>query len=211
MTTDSAVHPLAALDAIAAGTDLVAHHATAVRTSIELVAGVRPADLRLPTPCADWTMHGLLTHSIAQHLGFAAAARGDGDPAVWKVRPLGADPAGEYAAAAEAVLAAFAEPTVLESRVPLVEFGGEFSGAQALCFHFVDYVVHAWDIARTLGLPVRFDEEVLAAAHEVAAVVPGGAARVVPGSPFGPEVPWSGGDPLDLVVARLGRDPEWRR
>ncbi|MFC8527352.1 TIGR03086 family metal-binding protein [Nocardia sp. NPDC057227] len=210
MTTDSAVHPLAALDALAARTDLITHHAAAVRTSVELVAGVRPADLRLPTPCADWTLHGLLTHSIAQHRGFAAAVRGGGDPAAWKVGPLGDDPAGEYLAAAETVLAAFAEPGALGRRVPLVEFGGEFSGAQAVCFHFVDYVVHAWDIARTLGLPVRFDDRVLAAAYEVAAVVPGGAARTAPGSAFGPEVPWSGGDGLDRVVALLGRDPGWR-
>ncbi|WP_084505394.1 TIGR03086 family metal-binding protein [Nocardia harenae] len=210
MTTDSAVHPLAALDALATRTDLIAHHAAAVRTSIELVDEVRRADLRLPTPCADWTLHDLLTHSIAQHLGFAAAARGDRDPAVWKVRPLGDDPAGEYRAAAETVLAAFAEPGVLQRRVPLVEFGGEFSGAQAVGFHFVDYVVHAWDIARTLGLPVRFDAAVLAAADTVAAVVPGGAARTAPGSPFGPEVPWSGGDALARVVAQLGRDPRWR-
>ncbi|MFC8042030.1 TIGR03086 family metal-binding protein [Nocardia sp. NPDC057353] len=204
-------NPLDTCDALATRTDLLAHHRAALRTTVELVAGVRAADLRLPTPCADWTLHGLLTHSIAQHLGFAAAVRGDADPAVWKVRPLGGDPAGEYAAAAEAVLAAFAEPGVLARRVPLVEFGGEFSGAQALCFHFVDYVVHAWDLARTLGLPVRFDAPVVAAAHEVAAVVPGGAARTAPGSPFGPEVEWSGTDQLDRVVALLGRDPEWRR
>ena len=40
--------------------------------------------------------------------GFAAAATGDGDLARWRLRPLGADPAAAYRAAAEYVLAAFA-------------------------------------------------------------------------------------------------------
>ncbi|MEV0295915.1 TIGR03086 family metal-binding protein [Nocardia sp. NPDC050710] len=191
--------------------DLLAHHATAVRTSIDLVAQVTVADLSRPTPCADWTLHGLLTHMIAQHYGFAAASRGIGDPNQWKPRRLGDDPAADYRAAADYVLEAFAEPGVLARKFPLPEFSAShlFSGAQAVSFHFIDYVVHSWDVAQTLGLPVRFADAVLDAALPVAEAVPGGGARLVPGAAFAPAVSWSGDHALDEIVAMLGRAPSW--
>src|ERR1700752_1835976 len=51
--------------------DIVALDAQAVRASVELVERARPADMARPTPCADWTLHGLITHMTAQHYGFA--------------------------------------------------------------------------------------------------------------------------------------------
>ncbi|WP_328409026.1 TIGR03086 family metal-binding protein [Nocardia sp. NBC_00403] len=212
MTTDSdARAELRTLDAIGDGADLVALDAQAVRTSIELVSHVTTADLAKPTPCADWTLHGLLTHMIAQHYGFAAAVRGEGDPELWKQRRLGDDPAEDYRVAAEHVIAAFAEDGVLERKFQLPEFttAFEFSGAQAVSFHFIDYVVHSWDIARTLGRTVSFDDSLLTAALVVAEVVPSGAARLAPGAAFAPEVTWSGDSTLDDIVALLGRSPNW--
>jgi gas vesicle protein len=40
------------------------------------VTQLTPADLTRPTPCAGWTLHGLLAHMTTQHYGFAAAAAG---------------------------------------------------------------------------------------------------------------------------------------
>src|SRR5277367_3052487 len=94
--------------------DVVALDAEAVRASVALVARATPADLARPTPCADWTLHGLITHMAAQHYGFAAAAAGDGDPARWRPRRLGGDPVADYRASAEAVLAAFSAPGILD-------------------------------------------------------------------------------------------------
>ncbi|MFE7796400.1 TIGR03086 family metal-binding protein [Nocardia sp. NPDC057440] len=210
MTIDS--DPRAALRILdAIDTDLVALDAQAVRTSIELVSHVTTTDLAKPTPCADWTLHGLLTHMIAQHYGFAAASRGEGDPALWKLRRLGDDPAESYRAAAEHVIAAFAEDGVPERKFPLPEFTTdfEFSGAQAVGFHFIDYVVHSWDVARTLGRTVSFDDRLLAAARVVAEAVPGGEVRLAPGAAFAPEISFSGDSALDGIVAMLGRSPNW--
>ncbi|MEU8894897.1 TIGR03086 family metal-binding protein [Nocardia sp. NPDC048505] len=194
-----------------ARTDLRALHARVIQVSIDVIDEVGAADLARPTPCADWTLHGLLTHLIAQHYGFAAAARGEDDLRRWKTRPLGPDPAADYRAAAGHLLAAFAEPDVPSREFPLPEFGPgvRVPGAQAIGFHFVDYVVHSWDVAKTLGFPVHFDAEVLAVAHEVAAAVPGGELRRAPGAAFGPVVPWPDGVGLDAVVAVLGREPGW--
>ena len=70
-------------------------------------------------------------------------------------------------------------------------------------------MVHSWDVARTLGLPVRFDPALLDAALTVAQAVPGGAARLAPGAAFAPAVSWQDGSPLDRIIALLGRDPGW--
>ena len=193
--------------------DIVELDALAVRASVDLVARAQPADMARPTPCADWTLHGLITHMAAQHYGFAAAAAGDGDLARWRLRRLGGDPAADYRAAAETVLAAFAEDGVLDRRFPLPEFaaGALFPARQAVSFHFVDYVVHSWDVARSLGLEAQFAPDVLDAALQVARAVPGGEYRLAPGAAFAPVVTWPGDSPLDQVMALLGRSPGWKR
>lgn len=186
--------------------------AKAVRASVDLVSRVTAADLNRPTPCADWTLRGLITHMTAQHYGFAAAAAGDGSLDRWKPRRLGANPAADYRAAADTVLAAF--PSTTAEEFPLPEFPGSPSvpAEQAISFHFIDYVAHSWDVARALGTEVPgLDEDLLDDALAVARAVPGGEARLAPGAAFAPPVPASegSGHPLDRIVALLGRDPAW--
>lgn len=191
---------------------IVALDAQAVSESIRLVAQVTAADLARPTPCSDWTLHGLIRHMVTQHYGFAAASAGDGDLARWRLRPVGDDPVAAYRDAAECVLAAFAADGVLEREfaLPEIKAGLKFPGPQAISFHFVDYVVHSWDVARTLGLCARFDPALLDAALSVARAVPGGDARLAPGAAFAPGIAWSGGSRLDQIVATLGRHPDWQ-
>lgn len=189
--------------------DLIELDAQAVRASVDVAARVRAADLSRPTPCAGWTVYGLLAHMTAQHYGFAAASTGDGDLGQWKLRSLGDDPVGSYRASAEHVLSAFAAEGVLEQVFPLPELGRSAPGAQAVSFHFIDYVVHSWDLAKALGAEVRFAPELLEAALAVATAVPEGKARLAPGASFAPAVAWSGGSRLDEIVAILGRSPRW--
>lgn len=194
------------------GIDVVDLDARVVRKSVGLTDKAAAADLSRPTPCAEWTLHDLLAHMAAQHLGFAAASKGDADPAVWKPRPLGSEPVAAYRDSAERVIAAFSADGVLGRSFPLPEFGpgAEFPGALAIGFHFIDYVVHTWDVGRGLGLSVEFGPEVLEPAYEIASAIPGGDVRLAPGAPFGPEVPWTGKDRgLDEIVALLGRSPTW--
>jgi uncharacterized protein (TIGR03086 family) len=193
--------------------DFVSLDAQAVRASVDLVAQMTAQDLARPTPCADWTLHGLLRHMIAQHHGFAAAADGDGDLARWRIQPLGEDPVAAYRAAAEHVLGAFAGDGVLDRGFPLPEIanGVMFPARQAISFHFVDYVAHCWDVARTLDAPLDLDPSLLDVALSVAEAVPGGDARLAPGAAFAPSVAWSGGSRLDQIVAILGRSPGWKR
>jgi uncharacterized protein (TIGR03086 family) len=193
--------------------DIVALDAMAVRASVELVARAQPGDMARPTPCADWTLHGLITHMAAQHYGFAAASAGDGDLARWRPRRLGSDPVADYRASAEAVLAAFRAEGALDRRFSLPEIaaGLAFPARQAVSFHFIDYVVHSWDVAKALAVEAHFAPDVLDAALRVAQAVPDGESRLAPGSAFAPALAWPGDSPLDQIVAVLGRSPGWTR
>jgi uncharacterized protein (TIGR03086 family) len=199
--------------AMAAG-GIVSLDASAVGASVTAVSSAGPADLARPTPCGDWTLGQLLAHMAVQHDGFAAAAAGNGaDLAVWR-RPAAADPVAEYAAAAGRVQRAFAADGVLTRDFALPEIGpgATFPAAVAIAFHLVDYVVHGWDVARTLGLDYELKPDLLAVALAIAEAVPDDETRLRPGAAFAPglSAPPEAG-PLDRIVALLGRRPDWPR
>ena len=192
--------------------DIVGLDARAVLASVQIVSQASAADLSRPTPCPDWTLAELLAHMTAQHNGFAAAAAGDGADLVhWQTGAPVADPVGEYAAAAARVMAAFAAAGVLAGEFVLPEINPElpFPAAEAIGFHFVDYVVHGWDVARALGRAYDLEPDVLAAALPIAQGVPDGERRRRPGAAFAPRVAASSGAPLGQIVALLGRRPDW--
>jgi uncharacterized protein (TIGR03086 family) len=196
--------------------DLPELDARAVRVSLALVSQVTDDDdLGKPTPCGPWTLGELIAHMTAQHHGFAASARGGAaDLADWQPQAVGsaAHAVTGYTKAADDVLAAFAEDGVLDRQFALPEIlpGAPFPGQQAVSFHLVDYVVHSWDVARSLGEELTMDPDVLEAARRVAVLVPGGSYRTQPGAAFAPAVPAHGGHgKLDEIVAMLGRRPTW--
>ncbi|WP_454195021.1 TIGR03086 family metal-binding protein [Nocardia sp. Marseille-Q1738] len=186
-------------------------HARAVGVSVAAVARVRPEQLGNETPCAGWHLQDLLEHMIAQNHGFAAAARGGDDPAIWTVR-RSADPVADYRASADDVLAAFAADDVFRRTLQLPEIlpGYGFPAARAIGFHLVDSVVHAWDVARSIGDTITLDADVAEEALRVALAVPDGPERSAPGTAFAPGlvVP-EGTSVLDRTLLVLGRAPNW--
>ncbi|MFJ9708338.1 TIGR03086 family metal-binding protein [Streptomyces sp. NPDC101234] len=194
------------------GADIVELDRIAVREAVRVVDLAGGQDWERDTPCAGWTLRRLVAHMAAQHHGFAAAARGAGEGAAhWREPEDMSEPVRLHRAAAAQVLGAFGEPGVDGREFALPELGGTFSGRQAISFHFVDYVVHAWDVAATLGVAVELPDDVLGAALAVARLVPADPARRGPGFAFAParEVP-AGAGPLEETLRLLGRDPEWR-
>jgi uncharacterized protein (TIGR03086 family) len=173
-----------------------------------------PEDLARMTPCAGWTLGNLVAHMTAQHDGFAAAAAGEGADLVrWRPGEPAADPVGEYEAAAGRVLAAFAADGVLGRRFTLPEISPalRFPATEAIGFHFIDYVVHGWDVARSLGFDhYELEPELLDAALLMARAVPDGELREQGLVPFAPAVPVAGEvSVLGQIVALLGRRPGW--
>jgi uncharacterized protein (TIGR03086 family) len=193
-------------------------HRIAVRASVDVVSVVTADDLSKVTPCVGWSLADLLTHMTVQHRGFAAAARGHGaDPAIWQpdtvAEAVAADPAGTYAAAAAALLDAFAGADVLDAAFALPELmaGATFPGSLAIGFHFVDYVAHGWDVARTMDQPFELPADVVAAALPLAYAVPDGSFRAGESAVFGPAIASTApADDLDRILAYLGRSPQWK-
>jgi len=198
----------------------------AVDRSVDVVSRIRPKDLALPTPCEGWTVRDLLAHMTVQHRGFAAAAEGRGaDPGVWQVTPTAGGASAtcvgtsatdelvrEYRRSAERVTAAFAAADVVRDRFALAEFGAGavFPAMQAISFHFIDYLVHAWDVARSIDEEYRPDEDLLAPALTITLAVPTGDARTKTGAAFRPELSADpGADPWAQILGLLGRPPDW--
>lgn len=187
----------------------------AVEVSRALVRRITADQLGLPTPCAGWDLGALLAHMTVQHHGFARAVAGERtDVTDWQPAAPGDDPVAAYDTAADHVIAAFGAPGVTEGRAYLPEIRGGVTVPvpMAMSFHFVDYVVHSWDVAATLGVPVTFDDDVLAAALAVAEQVPDDEGSRGLGMAFAaalPTVPEAG--TLERVLTRLGRSPDWSR
>ncbi|WP_405974506.1 TIGR03086 family metal-binding protein [Streptomyces sp. NBC_00988] len=194
----------------ATGTDIVELDRIAVYEALRVVELAQDEDWARDTPCAGWDLRRLVAHMAAQHHGFAAAARGaGGDRAYWREPEDMSEPARTHRAAATAVLAAFDEPGATEREFALPELGASFPGRTAIGFHFIDYVVHAWDVAAALGAELDLSDDVLGIALVVARLVPTEPAVRGPEFAFAPplDVPPDAG-PLDEALRLLGRTPE---
>jgi uncharacterized protein (TIGR03086 family) len=200
--------------------DIRVLNARAVRYSVELVRQATDDDLKRPTPCEGWDLSDLLAHMTAQHRGFASAASGSGeDLERWRVRPIvSRDGAvADYQYTADVVEAAFSPDAALERDWVLPEFGVDpadppaFPGRIAMGFHFIDYIVHGWDVAKTLGIPYEPDPAILDRALEITLRVPVGEARTKEGAAFKPVIDGPADDTptLDRILQFLGRSPRW--
>jgi uncharacterized protein (TIGR03086 family) len=192
--------------------DLVRLHRSVLESSVAIVSHVTAEDLKRPTPCTGWTLRRLLAHMVGQSYGFAAAAEGDSrDPVVFADRPIGDQPAADYATSAQRVIEAFGAPALIEGSMYLPEVRGGITlpAPTAIGFHLVDYVAHGWDVARSLQIAAEFDDDALEVALAVAAAIPAEAQTLDDRAPFRPGVPTTSTSTLDRVIATLGRSPDW--
>jgi uncharacterized protein (TIGR03086 family) len=181
----------------------------AMKLASEVVAHVRPAQLRLPTPCADWTLHGLLRHLISENVAFAAATTAGIEPSDvdWNSGRIGSDPVADYEHGATAYLDAFVPDSVLQRPMRIGPFG-VVPGATAVAMHFVDTVAHAWDVAKTIDAHYAPDEEMAGTALQVMRRFPSDR----PTAAFDVQVPTTEhASELDKFLAYVGRDPQWSR
>ncbi|MDP9869557.1 MULTISPECIES: TIGR03086 family metal-binding protein [Streptosporangium] len=182
----------------------------ALEAAGRLVAQAGPEHLTGPTPCAAWNLGELLRHMVSENRGFAAAAAGlPADRSTWDSGELGTDPHRAYQESAAAVTAAFAAQDVHDRQVEVREFG-VFPGRAAMGMHFVDFLVHGWDIAASVGAPYSPDEESAAVALAIASRWADAPGLRGPGGPFGVRVPVPADvSDFERLLGLLGRSPAW--
>jgi uncharacterized protein (TIGR03086 family) len=199
---------------------LPAQHRQVMMASTDVIARIRVEDLGRPTPCSAWHLRQLVAHMAGQNHGFAVADDGldsTADPddvaAAWEDREVEGAPARVYDDSVDRVAEAFAVPD-LESRavwLPAIAGGITVPATMAMGFHLLDYVVHTWDVARSLDRPdPKFDADVLDSALLTASLIQDGPERNAPDALFGPVGTSDRVDPLSRLLVLTGRDPDWQ-
>jgi uncharacterized protein (TIGR03086 family) len=178
---------------------LIEHHRRACRGFTDVVRDA-PADRwAAATPCSEWDARALVEHVIGFHEFLL-------------LRPLGVraqrpreGPAARWLATHAAIERALAEPGL---NAPIGYFDGHTRRPRdVLAAITSDVLIHTWDLARSVGVPERLDDELCGLALD-------GARAAGPADEsglFAPAVPVASDatTPQRLLGLR-GRDPTWR-
>lgn len=172
----------------------------------ELVGEVRPGDMDAPTPCAGWSVRDLLNHLVGGAQMFAEAFGGAPLRDISGRMPdvVGDDPAGAFAAAAEAFGTSAAQPGAMEREYSLPF--GTMEGPTVLQFVAFDLSVHTWDLATALGRSPALPDELIDEVDQFAR-------QALDGWPrdrvnFKDEAPApEGADTFERLIAYTGRTP----
>jgi uncharacterized protein (TIGR03086 family) len=182
-------------------------HQRAVAQTESIVAAVVPAQFGLPTPCPEYDVRALLSHTVGGLNRIAMVGEG-GDALAIPARADGVPDDGwldAYQAAAARATAAWADDARLDALVEVP--WGKVPGRIAVSGYVQEITVHGWDLAKATGQPTELDPElaswVLAVAQAILPPEPRGGEV-----PFGPVIPVA---PDAGVYARLaawlGRQP----
>jgi len=147
-------------------TDPIALYRDAAAAFVQLVAGVAGPAWSAPTACAGWSVRDLVAHVVEEDLwaqGLFAGRTLEQAGALLPPDPLGASPAEAARSAVAGALAAAAARDVRHHTVHL-SFG-ETPAEEYARQLAADHLVHAWDLARALGVDDSLDPE---AVHAVA-------------------------------------------
>jgi uncharacterized protein (TIGR03086 family) len=163
----------------------------------KVVGNIRPAQLDNPTPCAHFTVRGVLDHMIGGATAFAAAFRGQ--PA-----PTGAPPAevlDAFGPALTNLATAMHEPGALDRTVE-APFGA-MPGENFARLVVLDGLVHGWDLATATEQPYDPPGELVA---EVTAFATDALDPLRDGDTFAAAVtPPNGSTPIEQLVSLTGR------
>jgi uncharacterized protein (TIGR03086 family) len=152
------------------------------------------------SPCPDWKAIDVVKHIIDVHHMFFGLIEHEAPAPL----PVEADPVAAWAATRDAMIAALDDPTVAGR-----EYEGFFGRSRwdASVDRFIsgDLVIHAWDLARALGIDDTLDPAEVRQVHETAKGF--GDAMRSPGA-FGPPVePPPDATEQEALLAYVGRDP----
>lgn len=198
--------------------------AAAYATAGKVIAGVRPAQMALPTPCDEMDVAQLLGHlrMVADRVARMGRNEELFDHVTEPEAPADGDHARWWDEAGDAITAAWTEHRLTE---PVVLPWMQGTGADALAGYVNEVTVHTWDLARATGQDVAWDDEAVGVGlAALQAVLPGAGrtamfeamkAEMPPEMadfepPFAEPVPVADGAPvIDRSVSYNGRNPGW--
>lgn len=196
----------------------------AIATGGVVIAGVRPAQLMDPTPCAEMNVRTLLAHLVGVLNRVAALGNGENPFAVSDIAVSDDRWSDAWREAGRRAVAAWSDDAVLERPMALPWIEG--SGAEVLATYYSELTVHTWDLATATDQRPDWDDTVVAAALEAARrILPAenrralyeqvSAARGLDevAVPFAEAIPIADdAAAIDRLVAWNGRDPlRWSR
>jgi uncharacterized protein (TIGR03086 family) len=160
----------------------------AVAQTESIIAAVRPDQASLPTPCTDWEVRTLVSHTAGAVTRIALVGEGRADAlSIPPFVDLDGQPVSEWAATFRAAgaraAAAWADDAKLDAlfAVPW----GKVPGRVAVAGYVREVLAHGWDLAVATGQPTELDQELGAYALEVSRSLPADGRE---GIPFGPVV-----------------------
>ena len=162
-----------------------------------VVANLTPDDLDRPTPCANFTVRGVLGHMIEGATAFAAAFRGQAAPAA----PDTTDVLGAFGPALTNLVTAIQEPGALDRTVQ-APFGA-VPGETFARFVVLDGLVHGWDLSVATNQSYAPPDELVA---DVSAFASKTLDPLRDGDTFAAatEAP-AGATPIEKLAAQTGR------
>ena len=171
---------------------LLAHTYDVVREPVTLLD--EPL-LGRPTPCSEWTVEDLFAHAVGTLDRFAAAL-GAAESGATRGTPVE-----RFDAAVGRNLAAWR--TVTDPGATVALPFGSFPAQLAAAVNQLDSLVHAWDLAAALGLPLHLPDDLAEVALRTAEI----RCRQEPRSPvWGPELPARDESTQEKLLALTGRD-----
>jgi uncharacterized protein (TIGR03086 family) len=181
----------------------------AAAEAARVARAVTAEQLKNPTPDTEWDVRTLANHLVLwTSYTFELRARGESAPEELQQRDFTAAPdwAGDYAAQLDRALAAWSDPAVWESELPM---GDSSMPAAAIAgMMLLELALHGWELAVATGQPLEVSEplaaSVLGLVEEYAEMY-----RSYPGG-FAPALPVADGAPaFERALALSGRDPRW--
>jgi uncharacterized protein (TIGR03086 family) len=183
--------------------DVIAALEQSYDQTAKLVAGLTPAELDAPSPCAGWDVRATLNHLLSATWMFTLVNQGQAlDDDAGDV--IGDDASLAVSAAAKENLASWRQPGAFEGNrsYPF----GTLPAMGAAMLNLGEVVVHDWDVAKATGQELGIDPAVVHMVYDWGVSIALDDFR--DHGAFGPEVavPTSA-SVVDRLVGLLGRQP----
>lgn len=173
-----------------------------------VVDHVTPAELKDPTPCAEWDVRALLNHVILW-TSYSLERRAHGESVAPELmeRDFAAEPdfARAYRAQLDRAVAAWADPAVWDRELDMM--GAKTPAADVGALIIAEMILHGWDLAAATGQGYSVSDR---AAEAALLAVEANAELFRQYKGFAdPVTVAADARVLDRLLALSGRDPAW--